>query len=120
MAFGKRRASPAAAGRIQVSASSGRPIVDPSEEILRDLVLSIARDRDEFVVVASSADPGGTYVQVIRSDGRWVVESRDGSEESHAHAFVPDGHAAAAVIALWVAGDPAWRTAVDWRDGNGA
>ena len=57
---------------------------------------------------------------MCRSDGRWVVESRDGSEESHAHAFVPDVHAVAAIVGLWVAGEPAWRTAADWQDGNGA
>ncbi|HMJ79323.1 MAG TPA: hypothetical protein VK507_25285 [Iamia sp.] len=118
MPFGKRRATKAPEGRIQVTTYSGRPIVDPPADVIRDLVLNIVDDPDEFVIVALGADPGGTYVQVAYlSDGRWMVESRDGSEESHAHAFVPDVHAAAAVLALWTADDPAWRTVAPWQAG---
>jgi hypothetical protein len=119
MAFRRRRSSEVPDdGRIQVSTYSGRPVVDPPGEVLRDLVLAIARDPDELVVVARVADPDSTYVQAMQlPDGRCVVEVRDGSEDAHAHAYVADVHAVHQVVAAWASGDPAWRGAVDWQDG---
>ena len=119
MPFGRRKAS-APAGRIEVTRYGGRPVVDPSEETLREMVRDLAHDTEEHLVVGLLADRSGqTYVQVLHdAGGRWVVEHRAGSEETHAHAVVPDVDVAAAIVVAWAAGDPGWHDLADWRDGE--
>jgi hypothetical protein len=119
MAFGKKRAK-GPTGRIEVRGYDGRPVVDPSPDALRGMVLALAGDTDQLVVVGSLEDRSGqTYVQVLyRSDGRWIVEHQAGSKELHEGAFVADEHAAADIVVAWATGDPLWHDAVDWQDGS--
>lgn len=127
MAFGRRKKGEATGGkvadeRIRVTTDSTRPVLDPSEPTLRELVLRLARGPEDFVSVGRGPESRGVFVQVmVRPDGgtgrRCGVEARDGTDESHVHAIVPDLDAAADVVVLWAAGDPAWRQVAPWAEG---
>jgi hypothetical protein len=90
---------------IRAKTGTGATWGDPSEDLLYELLLDIDRGDEEFFIIERLADPSGhTYVQVIKDDGDWIVECREGGPASHFRSRVPDIRDAHRALVFWAHG----------------
>jgi hypothetical protein len=90
---------------IRAKTETGATWDDPSEDLLYELLLDIDRGDEAFFVIERLADPTGqTYAQVIKDDGDWIVERREGGPASHYKARVPDVRDAHRALCSWAHG----------------
>ncbi len=104
---------------LRATTEQGHVWDDPSEDLLFELFQDMANGEELFIIVELLSDPSGTtYVQALRlDDGSFLVEVREGSEESHRHVSGLDLRTAHGVVAAWSFGDPGWRERVSWSPG---
>jgi hypothetical protein len=79
---------------------------------LRDLGTLV----DGLVVVDTSNDE--VFMQAARSESGYRVEYRDGDAGSHYATERDDISSALSLFIFWMANDPAWRTAAEWKPAN--
>lgn len=73
---------------------------------------------DDYLIVERPTDTSGqTFAQVLRTDVAYVIEKRDGSEATHAHAQSPDMRLVHHDLTTW-AHDVERAYALDWAPGH--
>lgn len=93
------------AGPVLVAqASTGERYEDPSEDLLFELLADLASERDYVMVERLADTTGQTYAQAMRTDRGYLVERRDGSEDTHAHAVTADLSKAHEDLTTWAFG----------------
>jgi hypothetical protein len=58
---------------------------DPSEDLLFELLADLRAESDYLIVERPADASGQTYAQVMRTTAGYLVERRDGSEDTHTH-----------------------------------
>lgn len=86
---------------LRAQTSGGERYDDPSEDLLFELLAEM--QPDDHVIVERPEDANEqTYAQVLRtSDGGYVIERRDGSPDTHAHASSADMRSIHADLTTW-------------------
>jgi hypothetical protein len=94
----------------------GDPRDDPSEDAMFLFLEDIEAGSGTFLIVERTADPDGlTYIQTLRQDdGSYIVEHREGGQETHLGTTVPDMREAHRVLTAWAFELPDWADGLDW------
>lgn len=102
---------------LRAEMESGAVWDDPSEDLLYELLGDVERGDEQFVVVERTSDPSGqTYVQaILRSEGGWLLERRDGGPDAHYRASLADRRTAHAAVTAWAYELPDWAKVVSWE-----
>ena len=98
----------------------GEPRDDPSEDALFLLLEDIEAGEGTFLIVERTADLDGlTYIQTLRQeDGSYIVEYREGGQESHLGTTVPDMRTAHRLLTGWAFEQPEWAAGFEWSPVN--
>ena len=83
----------------------------PLLAILRDLGTLVP---GEGLVVADTSNDE-VFMQAARGESGYRVEYRDGDAGSHYVTETDNVSSALSLFVLWMANDPAWRTAAEWK-----
>jgi hypothetical protein len=95
---------------------SGPTTVDPSEDMLYELLSDVDAGRGAWLIVERVADTSGqTYAQALRrADGSYLVEHREGSPDAHFKTGVATMRDAHQLLTGWAFELPAWNAGHDW------
>lgn len=102
---------------LKATGSSGREYLDPSEDLLFELIADVEQGDEEYFIVERATDATAqTYIQTMRGeDGRWVVEHRAGGPTMHFKTSFEKSVEAHAVITAWCFGnDPVLLDKTPW------
>lgn len=97
----KQKPARSATSVLVAETSTGERYEDPSEDLLCELFLDLTEERDYFIVERPADASGQTYAQVMRTASGYLVEKRDGSEDTHEHAVTEDMREAHEDMTTW-------------------
>lgn len=86
------------------------------ESVTPESLRAFLTDSVDFVVFDCPEWGDQTYAQAAtESDGRWIVEVRDGGNDRHWKTTAPNLDATYDIMRSWANGDYWWRSAFDWE-----
>jgi hypothetical protein len=102
--------------QLRALTEDGETYDNPSEDLLFEL-LSDLSGADNWLIVERPSDPNGeTYAQVLlKEDGTFVIEHREGSAERHYQATAPDIHSVHEALTGWAFELDGWRDPLEWQ-----
>jgi hypothetical protein len=86
---------------LRARTSQGEVYDDPSEDLLFELLADLSAESDYLIVERPADTSGQTYAQVMRTTAGYLLERRDGSEDTHAHAISDDMRAVHEDLTTW-------------------
>ncbi len=85
---------------LRAITASGDSFDDPSEDLMYMLLDDIAHGAEDFVIVERVGHEGH-FCQVTRQGAQWLVEHRDGGQETHVGAVAPDQRTVHGALTAW-------------------
>lgn len=100
---------------MNIESGNRKRIAEPDSRGIAQLILALRDDPEDYVILARKAQE---YVQTIcKSNGRFIMEYRDGSADRHFHTKRDDLECDEVIRAFqaYARGDKDWNTPFEWR-----
>src|SRR3954451_20975159 len=104
------------AANLRATNEAGGTYDDPSEKQLRELIDALGPGNAFLIVERLEPGRAGHFMQTVMGseDAPWVLECREGAQETHLSTSLESSRAVHDVLTGWAFDVPGWRDGLAW------